>query len=348
MVESTQNHGRFEDRLQGILTDAQIMAKDAAGAAHRLFNSQAFKGWISEGRTLRLEDSPKEGFVLDVRRRLVALMRANLANHVLFRHLPKGRTTALTEEVLFWDIRLSEGQPQLSPEAAEAIFNLNDWIHNLPAEAHGILFPLHYEGYSQGHATRVGIYSALLAQKIGNPDLEPEEAAAAGFLHDLGKLMPMVDKLVRAPRRLDESERDYVGLHPWYGAALWGQMQSHGLLPDTRSRLYDIVHDGILEHHLRPDGKGYPPCTEEQRFGPLTGKVVAVADAFDAMTSHRLYENIKKENRLGFAYEELKRCAGLEWDATKTEKQEPEGQFDPLLVREFMSMSPTPTFHAKE
>jgi HD domain len=363
------NHpiSRLEDRMKdcvekGKIEEAKIINRDSFGAAHRiLVRGEAESFLMNKKREglLRESDLGKPDFIEKVRRNLERLIKIDLKNHVLFRHLEPGQSTPMVEEAFFWDIQTSEGgQVQLPQEVADAIFRGYHFLHNLPPKAHHP-YPLFLDGYSVGHATRVSIYSALLVEKIKDPYLMTTRAAKAAFLHDNGKMMPMINALVRKPGKLSDSEYEKVKLHPVIGAASWARLydetnaetgsEEKGGIVDPVSVLSPILEgkedfvsvlDAILEHHLRPDGKGYPPYLDGTN-NDLIGKIIALTDSFDAMTSKREYD-VPRPDPLGYAREEIKRCAQLEWDKTKTDRQKPEHQFDAELAQNFLDLDLAP------
>lgn len=130
--------------------------------------------------------------------------------------------------------------------------------------------------YTGGHLWRVSRYALLLAQSAGLQREMVAQIAIGGFLHDLGKIA-VPDAILRKADKLTEEEYAVIKTHPQTG---------HNLL--SGHPLAHIVRDAVLLHHERPDGMGYP-------FGlaapdiPIMAKIVAICDAFDAMTSHRPY-----------------------------------------------------------
>lgn len=349
MMPSSVKRDRFADRMEGILAEEQILARDAAGASHRIIVSGEAERFLAQGNkkeALRASDDARPAFFESVREKVDALIKVDLKNHILFRHLEPGQMTPLANEAIFWNIAGLEGQSSISAKSAQALIECYETLCKLPREVHKN-FPLYIEGYSLGHATRVGIYTALLAQKLGKQTLvSPEDAARAGFFHDLGKVHPHVQPLVKSPNRLTDEEYKKVKMHPVIGATIWNELNGKALSMAPGLSPHLIVHDGMLEHHARPDGKGYPPYVKSESVTEI-GKLVAVADSFDAMTSMRAYKGVNEDDQVEYAYEELKRCSGLPWNANKTRFKESEGQFDTSLVKLFLQMGLRPTFFKK-
>ncbi|MFD8917082.1 HD-GYP domain-containing protein [Streptomyces sp. NPDC059569] len=157
--------------------------------------------------------------------------------------------------------------------------------------------------YTRGHSERVGHASVLIAHELGMEQERIEVLRFAGILHDVGKL-GVPTRVLRKDGPLTPEERRVIELHPEYGHEM---VRGIGFLGEARS--------AILHHHERLDGTGYPYGLAGTRI-PEFARVVAVADAFDAMTSTRSY---RRGRPVPTALAELERCAGT--------------QFDPRMVR---------------
>ena len=132
------------------------------------------------------------------------------------------------------------------------------------------------DAYTGGHLWRVGQYSKELAERAGLSRHQIFLATAGGFLHDLGKV-GIPDAILNKPGRLDDHEYAVIKTHPAIGAEL---LQQHPLAP--------LALDAVSYHHERPDGQGYPYRLNGEET-PVIARIVAIADAFDAMTSTRPY-----------------------------------------------------------
>ncbi|GAA3076186.1 HD-GYP domain-containing protein [Streptomyces glomeratus] len=159
------------------------------------------------------------------------------------------------------------------------------------------------DGYTRGHSERVGQASMMIARELGLHDRRVEVLRFAGILHDVGKL-GVPTRLLRKDGPLTPEERRIIELHPEYGHEM---VRGIGFLGEARS--------AILHHHERLDGTGYPYGLRGRQI-PECARVVAVADAFDAMTSTRSY---RRARPVAAALRELERCSGT--------------QFDPAMVR---------------
>jgi diguanylate cyclase (GGDEF)-like protein len=148
------------------------------------------------------------------------------------------------------------------------------------------------------HSHTVGHYCRLMGQELGLSDDQIERVRIAGMLHDIGKV-GIPDALLAKPGRLTAIERNAVATHPEIGAQL---LCAEG---------FEDLRDWVLAHHERPDGKGYPLGLVDDQI-PLEAKILAVADAYEAMTAERPYRSA-----LGLhgARSELLRCAGGQFDS---------------------------------
>ncbi|WP_393078421.1 HD-GYP domain-containing protein [Streptomyces sp. LN704] len=154
------------------------------------------------------------------------------------------------------------------------------------------------DGYTRGHSERVGQASMMIARELGMDDERVEVLRFAGILHDVGKL-GVPTRLLRKDGPLTPDERRIIELHPEYGHEM---VRGIGFLGEARS--------AILHHHERLDGSGYPYGLVGGQI-PEFARVVAVADAFDAMTSTRSY---RRARPVPAALAELERCAGAQFD----------------------------------
>ncbi|MCX4883480.1 MULTISPECIES: HD-GYP domain-containing protein [unclassified Streptomyces] len=152
--------------------------------------------------------------------------------------------------------------------------------------------------YTRGHSERVGQASMMIARELGMDDERVEVLRFAGILHDVGKL-GVPTRLLRKDGPLTPEERRVIELHPEYGHEM---VRGIGFLGEARA--------AVLHHHERLDGSGYPYGLRGAQI-PESARVVAVADAFDAMTSTRSY---RRSRPVPAALQELERCAGSQFD----------------------------------
>jgi HD domain len=161
--------------------------------------------------------------------------------------------------------------------------------------------------YTRGHSERVSRGSAMLAREIGMRPGRLEAITYAGMLHDVGKL-GVPTKVLQKSGRLTEEELAAIQLHPMRGLEI---VREIGFLDEALA--------GIMHHHERIDGRGYPLGLAGDEI-PEFARVIAVADAFDSMTSTRSYRGAR---RIDEAVAELRRWSGT--------------QFDPALVDAFVT-----------
>ena len=153
------------------------------------------------------------------------------------------------------------------------------------------------DAYTGSHSYMVGELAARVAKRLGLDPEYIELTRLAGSLHDLGKLA-IPEEILRKPGPLNEAERLVLERHPQIG---YRMLDSLGVEP---------VATWVLHHHERWDGHGYP----EQKAGgdiPLGARILFVADAYDAMTTDRVYRGRLSHDR---AIAELERCAGTQFD----------------------------------
>jgi putative nucleotidyltransferase with HDIG domain len=155
---------------------------------------------------------------------------------------------------------------------------------------------------SASHCQRVGRFAELTARELGLPPESVERVRLAGILHDVGRVA-LPDELTLKHGPLTDEEWTWVRNHPAVGARL------------VETTEYEDIRSWILFHHERPDGRGYPEGRGENEV-PLESAIIAVADAYEAMTSDRPY-------RAAFAADdaadELRRAAGGQFRADVVE-----------------------------
>ncbi len=157
--------------------------------------------------------------------------------------------------------------------------------------------------YTRGHSERVAFISHWIAERVAESvPLDADQVNKvylAGLLHDIGKI-GVDESVLRKTGPLSEAERQRIKAHPAIGAAI---LQA---IPQMR----DIV-PGVLCHHERMDGLGYPQGLTADTI-PLIGKIIQLADTFDAMTSRRTYRDALPVEK---AIAEIERGLGTQFDA---------------------------------
>ena len=152
--------------------------------------------------------------------------------------------------------------------------------------------------YTRGHSDRVSRYAVLIARKMGRDRRYCEQIRIAGLFHDVGKLS-IPDEILRKNARLTDEEYEVIKTHSRNGADILSHItQFHAILP------------AVLSHHERYDGKGYPDGLHGEDI-PEMARIIAAADAFDAMTSNRQY---RQSLNFPLALEELRNGRGTQFD----------------------------------
>jgi HD-GYP domain-containing protein (c-di-GMP phosphodiesterase class II) len=158
------------------------------------------------------------------------------------------------------------------------------------------------DNYTHGHSDRVAFISRWIAERLSEQEeLEEEQLHTvylAGLLHDIGKI-GIDETVLRKTGKLTEDEYKRIKMHPSIGA---------GILREIK-QMRDIV-PGVLCHHERIDGSGYPNGLTGEEI-PLTGKIVGLADSFDAMTSKRTYRDAMSVEK---ALIEIEKGLGTQFD----------------------------------
>ncbi len=183
---------------------------------------------------------------------------------------------------------------------------------NLFEDVHGLMMGLLHsltsavdakDAYTCGHSERVALLSRHLAQHARLTDHEVERVYMAGLLHDVGKI-GVPEAVLQKTGKLTPEEFEQIKKHPEIGARI---------LQDIK-QIRDII-PGVLHHHERYDGKGYPAGLAGADI-PLMGRIICLADCFDAMTSSRTY---RKALPLEVALAEIRRCSGTHFDPRMSE-----------------------------
>ncbi len=161
-----------------------------------------------------------------------------------------------------------------------------------------------------GHSERVALFGERLSRELGYKEKDCERIYLTCLLHDVGKI-GVSDAALNKPGRLTDQEYDEIKHHPDFA---WG------ILHDLEQLVY--LFPGIVHHHERYDGGGYPDGLANDDI-PLDARIVAVADAYDAMTSDRPYRR------------------GLSQEETESILREGRGQqWDPIVVDTFLRIMP--------
>lgn len=166
--------------------------------------------------------------------------------------------------------------------------------------------------YTLGHSERVALLASQLGTCMGLPIETTERIHLSGLLHDVGKV-GVPEAVLTKTSRLTDEEFEIIKRHP---------RQGYDMLKGIPA--FEDILGGVLTHHERWDGRGYPDKTSGEDI-PLFGRILCLADSFDAMSSNRAYRSALPREKV---IEEIRACAGK--------------QFDPNLAPIFASMD----FHA--
>lgn len=162
--------------------------------------------------------------------------------------------------------------------------------------------------YTCGHSRRVAFLSRELAARMGLDEAVVQRVHIAGLVHDVGKI-GVPEAVLSKPGRLTDDEFAMIKRHPEIGVRILRDIPN-----------FDDIIPGVMSHHERYDGKGYPQGLAGGDI-PLFGRIVGIADAFDAMSSTRTYRRALSGADV---LAEMRRCAG--------------SQFDPELIPHFLEM----------
>ncbi|MCG3125067.1 MAG: hypothetical protein GIKADHBN_03588 [Phycisphaerales bacterium] len=152
--------------------------------------------------------------------------------------------------------------------------------------------------YTHGHSERVAHLSAKLAQAIGMTPEQVHRVWIAGLVHDVGKI-GVPEAVLCKQGKLTDEEFGHIKRHPEIG---------HHILKDI-APLADVL-PGVMHHHEKFDGRGYPAKLVGEAI-PVLARIIALADTFDAMSSTRSYRPAMPREKV---LEEIRRCAGTQFD----------------------------------
>jgi len=152
--------------------------------------------------------------------------------------------------------------------------------------------------YTHGHSERVSEYAVAIAKELKLPSEKIKNIRLAGLLHDIGKI-GIREIILKKPAKLTESEYEEIKQHPEVGARILKKVEA-----------LETLIPALLHHHERWDGTGYVLNLKGNEI-PIEARILAVADAFDAITTDRPYRNGKSFSE---AIEEIKNCCGTQFD----------------------------------
>ena len=181
-------------------------------------------------------------------------------------------------------IKNAKEQGVIEPEHAETV--VTDALHRvgdqeLSAIINCIDTPRPVDEALERHCLNVALLNAMIAKSMGLPQIETRQLILTGTLHDIGKTK-IPEEILNAPRRLTDEEFAIVKKHPVYSYQLLG------------SQIEEAVKEGVLYHHERTDGSGYPGNLTVDI--PLYARITAISDVYEALVAKRSY----KEARVPF------------------------------------------------
>lgn len=164
------------------------------------------------------------------------------------------------------------------------------------------------DNYTNGHSQRVAQYSKMVSEAMNFSEEETRQIYYIALMHDCGKCY-IPDSILKKPGKLTDEEYEVIKSHTVKGAEMIENFTA-----------LEHVKDGVLYHHERYDGKGYPSGLAGDKI-PLISRIICVADSFDAMNSRRCYRNMLTKE---YIISELQNNSGK--------------QFDPKLIKVFLKL----------
>lgn len=176
---------------------------------------------------------------------------------------------------MFLDVRSGK---TVDPETAKFIVNsFVDSCFKKPSLTASLARLKSFDGYTFTHSINVSVLSISLGKKLGMDSNELKMIGLGGLFHDIGKMM-IPDSLLNKPGKLSNSEYEIIKKHVEYGYDI---VKQYKWFPEN-------AYKCVLEHHERSDGAGYPRGLKEYEISKC-GKITAIVDVYDAMTSDRVY-----------------------------------------------------------
>jgi hypothetical protein len=301
------------DPKTGVLRVRALQAPSLPSMPHRGFSKTLAERAFSSGESLLCRDVRTDDTLMSAASVLQGAMASVIC--ALLRsprqclgvlHLDRGPFQEIFDEA---DLYLADGMAAgiaVAIETAQQVEQQRDqFLHMAKSLAATVE---QRDQYGEGRSRRVTDYALLLAEEISLPREAHRHLELGAPLHDIGKIS-LDDAILRKPGKLTPDEFTLMKLHPVTGVSLLqGVLDLQPVLPIVR------------HHHERWDGTGYPDGLSAEQISPVA-RVVAVADAFDAMTSHRPY---RPAMSLNGAMAELLRRSG--------------SHFDPQCVHAFMRL----------
>ncbi len=154
------------------------------------------------------------------------------------------------------------------------------------------------DSYTNGHSSRVAMYSKMIAERIGMSEEMQNDIYIMGLLHDVGKI-GTPDSIINKPGKLTDEEYEEIKKHPVSGAKILDHITE-----------FPRLVTGAKWHHERFDGRGYPDGLSGEEI-PVESRIIAVADAYDAMSSKRSYRDVLPQS---VVRQEIEKGRGTQFD----------------------------------
>ena len=206
---------------------------------------------------------------------------------------------------IFDDVRM--GRIPSSDEAVGVVKNMARLTLEDPHALFALSLLKDYDNYTFTHSVNVSVLALTVGRACCVSEEELKTLGLGGLLHDIGKLKISVD-IINKPGKLTDAEFTTIKGHPALGAEIVSQMEGEGSAQD--------VVDIVRGHHLRHDRTGYPVDIQKQKISRLA-EMTAIADAYDAMTTLRSYQNPVTPRK---ALEMLKNLSGTSLNAEYLER----------------------------
>lgn len=159
---------------------------------------------------------------------------------------------------------------------------MNDWILVVDDDTSNLKMA---NRNTKGHSIRVAEYSREIARRIGLSEKAQDDIYMIGLLHDVGKI-GVPDAIINKPAKLTDEEYAIIKQHPSMGAEILKNITE-----------FPKLGTGARWHHERYDGKGYPDGISSEEI-PMEARIIAIADAYDAMSSRRSYRDVLPQDQV--------------------------------------------------
>lgn len=159
------------------------------------------------------------------------------------------------------------------------------------------------DAYTNGHSTRVAEYAREIAKNAGFTEVQQDDIYMMGLLHDVGKI-GIPEAIINKPERLTDEEYQMIRTHPLTGAQILSNITE-----------FPQLATGARWHHERYDGKGYPDGIAGEEI-PVEARIIAIADAYDAMSSRRSYRDVLPQDHIR---SEIEKGKGTQFDPAFTD-----------------------------